>query len=51
MRLSPSDQDNLLLAVAGMLARDRRERRVRLNHPEAVALAGPWAWLSGSRAG
>ena len=38
MRLSPSDQDKLLLAVAGMLARDRRERGVKLNHPEAVAL-------------
>jgi urease subunit gamma len=42
MRLSPSDQDKLLLAVAGMLARDRRERGVRLNHPEAVALLSCW---------
>jgi urease gamma subunit len=38
MRLSPSDQDKLLLAVAGMLARDRRARGVKLNHPEAIAL-------------
>src|SRR3954467_2390020 len=42
MRLSPSDQDKLLLAVAGMLARDRRARGVRLNHPEAVALLSCW---------
>jgi urease subunit gamma/beta len=42
MRLSPSDQDKLLLAVAGMLARDRRERGVKLNHPEAVALLSCW---------
>jgi urease subunit gamma len=42
MRLSPSDQDKLLLAVAGMLARDRRARGVKLNHPEAVALFSCW---------
>jgi urease subunit gamma/beta len=42
MRLSPSDQDKLLLAVAGMLARDRRARGVRLNQPEAVALLSCW---------
>src|SRR3954447_6624497 len=42
MRLSPSDQDKLLLAVAGMLARDRRARGVKLNHPEAVALLSCW---------
>jgi urease subunit gamma len=42
MRLAPSDQDKLLLAVAGMIARDRRERGVRLNHPEAVALLSCW---------
>jgi urease subunit gamma len=42
MRLSPSDQDKLLLAVAGMIARDRRERGVKLNHPEAVALLSCW---------
>ena len=42
MRLSPSDQDKLLLAMAGMLARDRRARGVKLNHPEAVALLSCW---------
>jgi urease subunit gamma len=42
MRLSPSDQDKLLLAVAGMLARDRRARGVKLNHPESVALLSCW---------
>jgi urease gamma subunit len=42
MRLSPSDQDKLLLAVAGMLARDRQSRGVKLNHPEAVALLSCW---------
>jgi urease subunit gamma len=42
MRLSPSDQDKLLLAVAGMLARDRKARGVKLNQPEAVALLSCW---------
>jgi urease gamma subunit len=31
-----------MLAVAGMLARDRRERGVLLNYPEAVALLSCW---------
>jgi urease subunit gamma len=38
MHLAPSDTDKLLLAVAGMVARDRLDRGVRLNHPESVAL-------------
>lgn len=42
MQLSPSDQSKLLLAVAGMVARDRRERGVKLNQPEAVALLSCW---------
>jgi urease subunit gamma len=42
VRLSPADQDKLLLAVAGMIARDRRTRGVRLNQPEAVALLSCW---------
>lgn len=42
MRLMPSDTEKLLLAVAGMIARDRRERGVKLNHPEAVALLSCW---------
>lgn len=42
MHLSPADQDKLLLAVAGMVARERRERGVQLNHPEAVALLSCW---------
>ncbi|HEX8157168.1 MAG TPA: urease subunit gamma [Solirubrobacteraceae bacterium] len=42
MRLTPADQDKLLLAVAGMIARERRARGVLLNHPEAVALLSCW---------
>ncbi|GEM34057.1 urease subunit gamma [Nocardia neocaledoniensis NBRC 108232] len=43
MRLTPSDTEKLLLSVAGMVARDRRQRGVKLNHPEAVALLSCWA--------
>ena len=42
MRLVPSDTEKLLLSVAGMIARDRRERGVKLNHPEATALLSCW---------
>jgi len=42
MHLSPSDAEKLLLAVAGMVARDRRDRGVALNYPEAVALLSCW---------
>jgi urease subunit gamma/beta len=42
MKLPPSDVEKLLLSVAGLIARDRRARGVRLNHPEAVALLSCW---------
>lgn len=42
MHLTPSDTEKLLLAVAGMVARDRLQRGVLLNHPEAVALLATW---------
>jgi urease subunit gamma len=38
MRLTPHEQDRLLISYAADLARRRRERGLRLNHPEAVAL-------------
>lgn len=42
MHLSPSEVEKLLLSVAGMVARDRLDRGVRLNRPEAVALLSTW---------
>jgi urease subunit gamma len=48
--LTPSDQSKLLLAVAGMIARDRLERGVKLNQPEAVALLSCWV-IEGARDG
>jgi urease subunit gamma len=42
VHLTPSDTEKLLLSVAGMIARDRRERGVVLNYPEAVAILSCW---------
>ncbi|PZF80869.1 urease subunit gamma [Jiangella anatolica] len=50
MHLTPADTEKLLLAVAGMVARDRRARGVRLNYPETVALLSCWV-LEEARAG
>ena len=42
MNLAPSDAEKLLLAVAGIVARDRLDRGIRLNYPESVALLSTW---------
>lgn len=38
MMLTPRDMDKLHVFVAAQLAERRRERGLKLNHPEAVAL-------------
>jgi urease subunit gamma len=38
VRLSPHEQERLLIHVAADVAQKRRARGVKLNHPEAVAL-------------
>lgn len=38
MQLSPREIDKLMIVVAADLARRRRERGLKLNYPEAVAL-------------
>ena len=50
MNLTPSDVDKLLLSVAAMVARDRRARGVKLNHPESVALLSSFV-MEGARDG
>ena len=35
---TPHEREKLLLAVAGMVARDRLQRGIKLNHPEATAI-------------
>lgn len=43
MHFTPADTEKLLLSMAGLIARDRRERGILLNYPEAVALLSTWA--------
>ncbi|MDD4867123.1 MAG: urease subunit gamma [Mycobacterium sp.] len=50
MRLTPHEQDRLLVSYAAELARRRRARGLRLNHPEAVALIADHV-LEGARDG
>ncbi len=38
MQLTPREKDKLLVAMAAMVARGRKARGVKLNHPEAIAL-------------
>src|SRR2546423_7375875 len=38
MHLTPQERDKLLIYMAAELARARRARGLKLNHPEAVAL-------------
>jgi len=50
MELSPREKDKLLLFTAALLAERRRDRGVKLNYPEAVALISA-AILEGARDG
>ena len=50
MRLTPREQELLLVHVAAGLARERRARGLRLNHPEATALLTSYV-LEGARDG
>jgi urease subunit gamma len=38
MRLSEKEKEKLLVYVAALLAKERRARGLKLNHPESVAL-------------
>lgn len=37
MRITPKESEKLLLHLAGNLAKERKERGLKLNYPEAVA--------------
>jgi urease subunit gamma len=50
VHLTQTDIDKLLLSVAAMVARDRRNRGVKLNEPEATALLSSFV-LEGARDG
>jgi len=50
MHLLPREIDKLMIVVAADLARRRKERGLKLNHPEAVALI-TYEVLEGARDG
>jgi urease subunit gamma len=50
MNLTPREKDKLLISLAAIVARGRRERGVLLNHPEAIALISDFV-VEGARAG
>jgi len=50
VRLSLHEQERLLIHVAAGLARERRARGLKLNHPEAVAILTSFV-LEGARDG
>ena len=50
MHLTPHEQERLLIHVAADVARRRRERGLRLNHPESVAILTAFV-LEGARDG
>ncbi len=50
MKLSPREKDKLLVSMAAMVARNRQQRGVKLNYPEAVALITDYV-VDGARDG
>jgi urease subunit gamma len=50
MKLSPHEQERLLVYLAAIVARDRKDRGVKLNYPEAMALLTAFV-MEGARDG
>ena len=50
MELTPREKDKLLIFAAGLLATSRKEKGLKLNYPESVALISS-AILEGAREG
>ncbi len=50
MELTPREKDKLMLSMAAIVAERRKERGVKLNYPEAIALISS-AILEGARDG
>lgn len=50
MQLTPREKDKLLVAMAAIVARGRKERGVKLNYPEAIALITEYV-VEGARDG
>jgi urease subunit gamma len=50
MQLTPREKDKLLVAMAAIVARARKDRGLKLNHPEAIALITEYV-VEGARDG
>ena len=50
MNLTPGEKDKLLVAMAAIVAQRRKNRGIKLNHPEAVALISDFV-MEGARDG
>ena len=50
MNLTPREMEKLMIALAALVARSRRARGVKLNHPESIALLTDFV-LEGARDG
>ncbi|MFS1663843.1 urease subunit gamma [Streptococcus sp. zg-JUN1979] len=50
MQLTEREREKMLISLAGMIAKERKENGVKLNHPESVALITSYI-LEGARAG
>ena len=50
MQLTPREKDKLLVAMAAIVARARKDRGVKLNYPEAIALISDYV-VEGARDG
>ncbi len=50
MQLTEKEQEKLMISLAGMVAQQRRDRGLKLNHPESIALITSFL-LEGARDG
>ena len=50
MNLTPREKDKLLISIAAIVARNRLERGIKLNHPEAIAIITDFV-IEGARDG
>ena len=50
MYLTPREKDKLLISLAAIVARNRLNRGIKLNHPEAIALISDFV-IEGAREG
>jgi len=50
MYLTPREKDKLLISLAAMVAKNRLNRGIKLNHPEAIALISDFV-IEGAREG